>query len=228
MIIYEGPSVLDGAPIVCVLLLGSRNKKTGNMAQTYILRADISPLDAIRGGQDVSICGECPQRRYTGGACYVNVGHAPQSIWRKYKKGGHEKITPQKAAQLLNFSAVRLGSYGDPAAVPHDVWQPIVENAGARTGYTHQLTHKNFDNRLLGYCMASTENAAITKKLHADNVRTFRIIASDADTLPNEVICPSNKGIQCFECGLCNGSTNNKKSVAIPVHGTVKSRFLAQ
>ena len=45
-ILYEGPSMLDGAPIV-VIATGfaerSGNDKTGAMIQTWILRADIPP-----------------------------------------------------------------------------------------------------------------------------------------------------------------------------------------
>jgi len=40
-IIYRGPSVLDGAPIVVVATYSKRNKKTGTMVQTYIIRDDM-------------------------------------------------------------------------------------------------------------------------------------------------------------------------------------------
>ena len=43
-IIYRGPSLLDGKPIVVIavgLNSSSKNRKTGNMLQTYILRDDI-------------------------------------------------------------------------------------------------------------------------------------------------------------------------------------------
>ena len=53
---YDGPSLIDGAPIIGIAVLRSENAKTGDMVQTYILRADMSPLDAISSGDDVSIC----------------------------------------------------------------------------------------------------------------------------------------------------------------------------
>ena len=62
--IYDGPSMLDGQRIVVIVtgIKGSRNTKTGNMVQTYILRPDMHPLEAVRTGADVSICGDCPAR----------------------------------------------------------------------------------------------------------------------------------------------------------------------
>ena len=56
-IIYEGPSVIDGKPIVAIATYSGRNRKTGAMVQTYILRADLNPLDASKTGEDASICG---------------------------------------------------------------------------------------------------------------------------------------------------------------------------
>src|SRR5215469_6722148 len=53
-VVYEGPSMLDGAPIVCILTgLGkdSRNEKTGGgLYQTWILRRDINPIAATHSG----------------------------------------------------------------------------------------------------------------------------------------------------------------------------------
>ena len=45
-IIYNGPSLLDGQPIVVIATYSNRNKKTGHVVQTYILRSDINPLEA--------------------------------------------------------------------------------------------------------------------------------------------------------------------------------------
>lgn len=64
-IFYCGPSQIDGAPIVGIAVLRSANAKTGDMVQTYILRADTAPLTALSTGADVSICGACPHRPRT-------------------------------------------------------------------------------------------------------------------------------------------------------------------
>lgn len=47
-IFYRGKSPIDNAPIVGIAVLKSRNEKTGNMVQTFILRSDIHPMDAIK------------------------------------------------------------------------------------------------------------------------------------------------------------------------------------
>ena len=64
-IAYEGPSLIDGAQIVVIVtgLKGpSKNRKTGNMVQTFILARDVHPLEALRSGEDASICGQCEHR----------------------------------------------------------------------------------------------------------------------------------------------------------------------
>lgn len=45
-VLYEGPSVLDGAPIVAIATMSTKNAKTGAMVQTWILRANMAPLAA--------------------------------------------------------------------------------------------------------------------------------------------------------------------------------------
>lgn len=65
-VLFEGPSAIDGAPVVVIAIVKSTNVKTGNMIQTYILRADMSPLEAAGQGLDYSICGDCPHRGIPG------------------------------------------------------------------------------------------------------------------------------------------------------------------
>ena len=50
-IIYQGPSLLDGLPIVAIATYSDKNTKTGKVLQTYIMRSDISPLDASKTGK---------------------------------------------------------------------------------------------------------------------------------------------------------------------------------
>ena len=49
-ILYEGPSQIDGAPIVVIVnkIDGSDNAKTGAMVQTFIIRSDVAPTEALR------------------------------------------------------------------------------------------------------------------------------------------------------------------------------------
>ena len=68
--LWSGLSLLDKAPTILLLSglrVPSKNVKTGNMLQTYILRADISPLEAIQTGADASICGDCGHRGIING-----------------------------------------------------------------------------------------------------------------------------------------------------------------
>ena len=65
VVLYEGPSLLDGQPIVVIatgLARLSANPKTGDMVQTWVLCRDVDPFAAIHNGQDVSVCGDCPLR----------------------------------------------------------------------------------------------------------------------------------------------------------------------
>lgn len=55
IVLYEGPSAIDGQPIVVVATLKTSNPKTGDMVQTWILRADLSPTVAINEGADRSV-----------------------------------------------------------------------------------------------------------------------------------------------------------------------------
>ena len=48
VVIYDGPSLIDGKPILCiltVLIRKSKNPKTVNMLQTWIVRKDIHPWE---------------------------------------------------------------------------------------------------------------------------------------------------------------------------------------
>ena len=92
-IIYNGQSLLDGKPIVAIATYSDKNTKTGKVLQTYIIRSDISPLDASKNGEDFSICGDCqfrgevttdPKRKQAKNRkCYVNLGQGPTIIYNK-------------------------------------------------------------------------------------------------------------------------------------------------
>ena len=55
VILYQGPSLLDGAPIVVILTFSTDNAKTGDMLQTWILRADMPPTVAIQSGDVLAV-----------------------------------------------------------------------------------------------------------------------------------------------------------------------------
>lgn len=221
-ILYEGPSALDGEMIVAVATEGSENRKTGKMDQVWILRADRSPVDAIRSGADASVCGGCALRASVPGTlqgrgCYVNVGQAPSGVWRSYRSGTYSSVPYAGLAAWGAGRNLRLGAYGDPAAVPHRVWSMLLTWAEGWTGYTHQWQHARFDRRMLGYLMASTEGATEAPL----DARYFRVRAKGAPLRSGEIECPNTShGVQCIDCQLCQGTSKRGKSISIESHGT--------
>lgn len=225
-LLYEGPSVLDGEPIVAIATLRSGNRKTGDMIQTWILRADVDPLEAKDKHLDESVCGFCPARHALGGHCYVNLGQAPLSIWRSYQAGRYPAIT-RRTYRKLQGRAIRFGAYGDPAAVPYDVWKPLLDISGTHTGYTHQHQHAHFDPRIAEFCMLSIEHPLDYHQAWAREQRTFRTKHPDDPLLQGEILCPYDGGaneIQCIDCSMCKGK-DAPSSIAIDVHGSRAKRY---
>jgi len=71
VVVWRGASEIDGAPIVMIvtgLTSKSQNSKTGAMMQTWILREDMDPMEAMRQNVDVSICGACLLRQCGSGS----------------------------------------------------------------------------------------------------------------------------------------------------------------
>lgn len=229
-VIYEGPSLLDGAPIVAIAVTSSSNSKTGNMVQTYILRADVKPTDALKSGADASICGDCKHRPANGGACYVVVMQGPLVVWKHYQKGGYLPDA-DAAADACRGRMVRLGTYGDPAAVPAYVWMRLLAHAAGHTGYTHQW--RSPSNALRDLVMASADTAEEAAEARALGWRTFRVRCADEPMLERESVCPASeeagKKLTCATCGACNGAASGRRgSIAIIVHGSKAKRFAAQ
>jgi len=224
VILWSGPSVLDGKPIAAFATFKSNNVKTGDMVQISILRTDINPVEAIKTGDDSAICGNCPHRKFTGGACYVNVGQGPRSIYTAYKRGNIPEATQDDYQRLIG-RMVRLGSYGDPAAMPINILKAVTLLAKGWTGYTHQLQHKNFDKEVLNYCMVSADTPKQAEKFHKLGLKTFRVKRPDQPILNGEIECLSDTAkIECKDCGLCKGR-GAETNIVINVHGSTKNRF---
>ena len=153
LVLYDGPSLLDGVPIIVIATLNSVNRKTGNVIQTWILLKDVPPNEAVQTGRDSSICGKCPHRHFTGGGCYVLPFQAPLNVYKEYHLGKYPKMAPKYISKVINRD-VRLGSYGDPAAVPYVVWLGLVSLSNSHTGFTHQMDHPCFDRNILKLCQA--------------------------------------------------------------------------
>lgn len=238
-IIYNGPSLLDGAPIVVIALTGkSANSKTGALMQTYILRSDMSPLDAIKAGEDVSICGYCPHREdpktNRKRSCYVNIGQGAMAVYKAYKAGKYPEIQNAHALVALGWKRkVRLGTYGDPAAVPAKIWNSLTLLADSNTGYTHQLNHPNLTQQhiraITDLCMVSADTPADVEQAKARGLRYFRIRLANESVGAKEFVCPASeeagKRLQCADCMACSGTSKGKASPVIIAHGSYKSNY---
>jgi hypothetical protein len=228
-VLYSGPSALDGAPVVVVATMKSSNRKTGRMIQTWVLRADASPVASVRTGADASICGACPHRGDKSSGrprtCYVNVGQAPGSVWRAWRRGRYVAGTLADAMAAAPGVPVRLGAYGDPAAVPAEVWS-AVRSAPRWTGYTHQWRNPAAA-ALRDVVMASCDSVADAADAAAAGWRAFIVRPADAaaplpDFVGRAIECPSARGVECARCGLCAGAsprTERAPHIWIAAHG---------
>lgn len=232
-VLYRGPSLLDGGPIVTIASLRSANEKTGDVPQVWILREDFSPLGAIRSGADRSICGACPLRggtfdgRALGRSCYVVVHHAPTAVWMGYRRGIYRDIGPAASGRMFEGAFVRVGAYGDPAAVPARVWRSLLKRARGWTAYTHHWKRA----ALQWLAMASCETDADAREAAGLGYRVFRVTAPGASRLPGHVPCPASaeqgRRLTCQECGTCNGGPRNAgPDVQIEIHGQRRNHAL--
>jgi hypothetical protein len=234
-IVWEGPSPIDGGPIVAVLtglVRPSANRKTGPMLQVSILRADMDAVAASKAGADRSICGDCPLRWATGGGCYVNLGQAPLAVSRAYLRGNLPRIPLADIPTLVRGKAVRLGSYGDPGMLPLEVLRALTGTARMWTGYTHQW--RTLAPEYADLLMASTDTVADRMAATALGWRYFGL---SLDPRPGSIEreagdaieCPADShGTACVDCGLCAGNARNgAKNILIYPHGARTKRALS-
>ena len=226
-IIYKGPSLLDGKPIVVIATFSNRNTKTGAVVQTYIFRSAINPLEASKTGEDFSICGDCtmrgevttdPKRKQAKARrCYVNLGQGVLIVYKSFLRGVYQTADNTADRNTIGRGRfVRIGTYGDPAAVPADVWTDLLAEAPTFTAYAHQSGWRP------DIAMQSADNRAQAIAHWKAGRRTFRVIADLGELdKANEALCPASKEagrrVQCTACKLCKGSSKGK-SIAIVEH----------
>lgn len=236
VIVYRGPSALDGAPIVAIatnLWDPPRNHKIGNVVQVWILREDISPVEAAKSGGDASICGDCALRGTDGTdrLCYVLPFQAPLSVWKAYRRGAYRDVPLEEAAQILRHARrpIRIGAYGDPAALPLTVVQMLATAGPRRLGYSHQW--RQFP-ALREYVMASVDTIEEAQNAHRMGFRTFRTGADATTPMPGEIVCPGSAEVgltTCDRCGLCDGArtTDRRANIRTMPHGVKAVKFFA-
>ena len=236
-IAYEGPSLIDGQPIVVIVnkLDGSDNAKTGAIVQSFIIRADVAPIEALATGQDESICGDCGHRPYlikTGQSdeppCYVNVGRSVRSVYEAYKRGRYTRADAATIAKALAGKIVRLGTYGDPAAAPVTMWGQITRYAAGRRGYTHQWDRPDFDVAAWApLVMASADSIDQAAKANLLGMRVFRVSVG-VDVQAGEASCPASaeagRRATCAKCTLCSGTSIQARDIVIADHAVGHKR----
>ncbi len=260
LILYQGPSELDPTVEIVVIVTGLRtstaNQKTGDLLQAWILVVDEKPGDNQRSGADAAICGTCPARPFNKGVeltdpetgeitigtgdCYVTM-QGVTSVWKAFKAGNYPHATTADF-KAISRRALRIGSYGDPAAVPFTVWSQALfgrdvvgmSDLGAAvrwrraerlawTGYSHQRLN-GADPRLRLIVMASADTAGTAERHRAAGWRTFRVVRGDEPgRMAGEFRCPSDPSwdrehVPCATCGLCNGDSK-ARSPFIVTHG---------
>jgi hypothetical protein len=139
----------------------------------------------------------------------------------KYKEAfGHDAI-----AAIGKGRMVRLGTFGDPAAVPNYIWESLLSESVGHTAYTHGAT-----NPMPESIMTSADSPVQARQAWQRGERTFRVISSlDSVIKGKEVLCPASeeagRKTTCISCKLCAGAKVKGKSIAIVAHGTSKRKF---
>ena len=223
-LLYRGPSKIDGEPIIVIatgFANASRNAKTGNEIQLWIIREDIAPTTAVKTGADISVCGDCKHR---GRSCYVTIFQAPLNIWKTYHRGRYPQMPLGQYQALFAGRMVRFGAYGDPTAAPIGLFSIISTCAAGWTGYTHQW--RKADSAWSRYVMASVDTGAEYDQAKALGWRTFRVITSTAprEYFNREIACPASveagHKTHCAACKACGGNgAKARADIAIVVHG---------
>tara|TARA_R100001460_G_scaffold15247_1_gene33687 strand:- start:424 stop:1128 length:705 start_codon:yes stop_codon:yes gene_type:complete len=220
-VIQESTSPIDGSPIVVILTMGSSNRKTGNMCQVWILRADVNPVQAVNTGADVSICGNCPHRKQADGSrsCYVNVGQAPNSVWKTYQAGKYERdLHVLGAREAVAGRKIRFGAYGDPALIKPLIFRILTNAAAGHTAYTHQW-REPWAQWTAGHMQASCDGMVDYLEASSRGFKTFAVIPKNGDSYSGK-LCPATaegSKVTCLTCSLCDGV---KADIFVEAHGS--------
>jgi len=231
-ILYEGESAISDQNIVAIATLHSRNGKTGDMVQVWILPADLSPLEALQNNNNKGACGSCKlQGRFDNKlgkmvdrVCYVNVGQAPDTIHKSYKRGLYPVYDPKIHAKYIKGRKTRLGAYGDPAALPCEILEHLARLSAGHTGYSHQLfdiakTDRPLADRLSKLVMCSCDDNAQHDIATSYGWRAFTVKTPNGEAPTDAIECPYySHGVQCEDCLLCSGSAVHAKSIYVNAH----------
>lgn len=231
--LHDGPSAINGAPILALMQLRTGNRKTGDVPTVYFLPRDEEPHTATQSGLDVAVCGGCQHRPLADQTCYVNAWEAPRSVYTAWQQGLYPEASVDMLRDALSRLAprmLRLGGWGDPLSAPL-ILPPLVATARAldieAIGYTQRWNTPGVGLHK-GYLMASVNSAADGLRARSKGWRTFRIRPEDGPLGPAEQVCDyEESAYQCRACRACNGAESSAPSVVATVHGLrfKKDRF---
>lgn len=222
-VLWRGLSPINRQPIVAILTVESANRKTGNMAQVWILCENGDPVDNVQDGGDLAICGNCPHRKNNLGVrtCYVNVGQAPLSVYRGWKRGIYPHVrtlSHETFASILRARSIRWGAYGDPGLLPPSIVDSVNCLAVSHTGYTHQWRDPQTGGQFVGVFQASCDGLLDYLDATALGWKTFTVVKKGV-TPDYARQCPAtvaNSQAQCITCKLCDGA---RSDIFVHAHG---------
>lgn len=229
LIIYRGPSRINGAPILGILTgitRRSRNQATGECLQTWVLDATIDPAEAYYKGKNQAVCGDCAFAQYK--VCYVPWWREPLSIWKAAHAGSYPDYDPALHNRFLAGWPHRMGAAGDPAALPlslvRSLWL-LAQRGRLWLCYTHQW-HKAAFQSLKRYAMASCGSEKEFYQARQKGWKPYRTRQKDDPLLPGEFICPKaaegGHRLVCTQCFACRGGTwRGQYTPAVIMHGTL-------
>lgn len=212
-------------------------RKGEQILQTY--HFDIAQVNFIaNGGKGINLrdgflqpsltannCGSCPLRF---GGCYTfkfsqAMGHKGMlnSIVNEYPNLDFPKLNDKIKNTILGMLSltskgyIRFGSYGCPTNIQLDLVKELCNNAQTWSGYTHEW-HNESKTEYLDYFMASAHNKDSIFASELANAYGFRTFETDST---NGIYCPSDKGVNCSDCGLCSGRKGKgKTNIVIATH----------
>jgi hypothetical protein len=235
-ILWEGPGP-DGAPLAAVatgLVVPSSNPKTGPMVQTWLMRSDMHPVEAMTTGADVATCNGCELRPFLvrmlplkpgkkPPQCYVNMGMALNQVWKKLISNHYPRVEREDIPLLFAGKSVRIGSFGNFSNAPEWLVPTILQQVSRWTMYEHNWQDALIPMHLALYSMASVSSPDNKVRANALGWRTFRVKRPEEPVMRDEIVCPASdeagKRTTCDRCRLCRGNSIKAKNVVIDDHG---------
>lgn len=222
MVAYRGPSLYNGEEIRVVafsLKYSSGNRKTGDMMAVSIILDGVKPTRALKTGQSVAVCGDCPHRKLS--TCYVPLLHYGDKPWLESSMDADISAASKAISQVAQQGVpLRVGAYGNISAAPFAVVEKLVEATRVRGLLQHTSYISDWqtaDPRHARYSMASVQTPMQREAAKALGYRTYRCRLPEESVLDGEVSCPAGKRrkdghkVTCADCKWCSGTEGRGK-----------------